>query len=95
MALLPGGDGSSWTINNVRDVINQGTTMLLGIAGVVASIYIIIGAFQYLTAYGSEEKAESGKKTLTWAIIGLVVVILSSVIVNNVWRLFSGGNRPL
>jgi len=58
-------------------VIKQG----LVLAGVVAVLFIMLGGFWYLTSAGNEETAEKGQKTLTNAIIGLVVIILASTIV--------------
>lgn len=54
---------------------------LLKVAGLVAVGFIILGGFQYITSRGSEEQAETGKKTLTNAIIGLVLIVLSYIIV--------------
>jgi hypothetical protein len=54
---------------------------LLGVVGLIAVIFIIWGGVQYITSRGNEEQAETGKRTLTDAIIGLVIVILSYVIV--------------
>lgn len=53
---------------------------ILSVAALIAVAFIIIGGFRYITAGGDEEGAESGKKTLTNAIIGLVIVILSYTI---------------
>ncbi len=55
--------------------------LAIGIVGLVSIVFIIYGGFQYITSAGNEEQAESGKKTLTNAIIGLVIVILSYTIV--------------
>ena len=55
--------------------------ILLPVVGIIAVLFIIIGGFQLITARGNEEQAEAGKKTLTNAIIGLSIVILSYVIV--------------
>lgn len=55
--------------------------MLLTFAGVVAVVLIIVGGFQYMTAGGNDEQAEKGKKALTNAIIGLVIVMLAFAIV--------------
>lgn len=55
--------------------------LLLGIVGLVSVAFIIYGGYQYIISRGDEERALSGKKTLTNAIIGLVIVILSYVIV--------------
>ena len=56
-------------------------TVLLGLSGLIALAYIIIGGYQIATAAGSEERATSGRKTLTNAIIGLVVILLSYIII--------------
>jgi hypothetical protein len=55
--------------------------ILLAVVGLVAVLYVIIGGFRYVTAHGNEEQAEAAKLTITHAIIGIVIVILSFVIV--------------
>ena len=55
--------------------------ILLAVAALVAVIFLIAGGFKYITAGGNEETAESGKKTITNAIIGIVVIILAFVII--------------
>ncbi len=55
--------------------------ILLAVAGLVAVVFLIIGGFRYITAGGNEETAEAAKKTITNAIIGVVIVILAFVIV--------------
>lgn len=47
----------------------------------MAVLFIIIGGIQILTAYGSDEKISSAKKTITYAIVGLLIAILSYAIV--------------
>ena len=47
-------------------------------AEVVAVFFIMYASFLYLTSYGDESKAESAKKTLIWAIIGLAIVIAAN-----------------
>ena len=56
-------------------------TLALTLAGGIAVIFILIGAFQYFTAYGNEEKAQKAKTTIIWALTGVVVIILSRLIV--------------
>lgn len=55
--------------------------ILLAVAGLIAVIFLIVGGFRYITAGGNEETAESAKKTIVNAIIGVVVIILAFVIV--------------
>jgi hypothetical protein len=58
------------------------TTTVISAAGVAAVLFIIVGGIQILTAYGSDEKIGKGKKTITFAIVGLVIAILSYAIVS-------------
>lgn len=55
--------------------------ILLVIAGILAVLFIIIGGIRYILAHGNEEQAEAAKGTITHAVIGLVIIILSFVIV--------------
>ena len=57
------------------------TKVVIGAAGATAVLFIIIGGVEFLTAYGNEEKITKGKKTITYAIIGLLIAILSYAIV--------------
>ncbi len=63
---------------------------LLGLVGILSVAFIVIGGFQYITSAGNEEQAETGKKTLTNAIIGLVIVILSYIIVTVIINALKG-----
>lgn len=58
------------------------TRVVITIAGAAAFLFIIIGGIQILTAYGDEEKITTAKKTITYAIIGLLVTLLSYAIVS-------------
>lgn len=54
---------------------------LIYFSGTVSILFIMLGGFWYLTSAGNDEQAEKGQKTLTNAIIGLVVVIMAFTIV--------------
>ena len=47
------------------------------IAGVVAVLSLIYGGILYIASAGETEKAEQGKKTITGAIIGIIIIVLS------------------
>lgn len=55
----------------------------------VASLFIIMGAFQLLTSAGSPEKVTSGRNYILYAAIGLIVAMLSRAVPAFV-RLISG-----
>lgn len=54
------------------------------IAAYVAVFYIIKGGFNYMTSAGSSDGMANAKKTITNAVIGLVIVLLSAAIVNTI-----------
>lgn len=56
-------------------------TGFLGLAAATAVIFIIVGGLQMHLAFGNDEAVGTAKKTLTWAIVGLVIAILSVGIV--------------
>lgn len=63
------------------DLIIQIIRIALYFAGAIALIFLIIGGFQYIAARGNEEAMEKAKKTITGAVIGVVIIIMSYAIV--------------
>ena len=51
-------------------------------AELIAFFYILYASFIYMTSYGDESKAETAKKTLIWALVGLAVIISATTILN-------------
>lgn len=62
-------------------------TLFLAVMGVTAVVFIIVGGIQMLLAGGNEDQIGKAKKTIMWAIIGLIVAILSVAIVQIVTKL--------
>lgn len=60
-------------VSVITDVIN----ILSYVAGILVVILVIIGGFKYITSGGEAQKAASGRQTILYALIGLVVVVLS------------------
>lgn len=74
----------TWT--SVGGIIGNAITIALSVAGAVAAIYIIIGAIQYFTAYGDEAKATAAKNTITYAIIGAILIVVARLIIVYAWQ---------
>lgn len=70
--------GGSNLVGAIRFVING----FLTLAAIVAAIYLIIGGVKYITSQGDDTKAEEAKKTILYALIGLIVIGLSVIAVN-------------
>jgi hypothetical protein len=60
---------------------------LIYAAGPVAVFMIAMGGFRYVISHGDQTQMEGAKKTIMWAIIGLVVIIVSYAIVTNIIRI--------
>ena len=55
--------------------------------GIVAVIMIIYGGYMYMTAQSNEDQRKKGRDILTWAVLGLIVVVLAVLLVNVVVNL--------
>jgi len=68
--------------SGVTNIISVGVNILSYIIGVVAIIMIIISGIRFATSGGNSSTVESSKKTLIYAILGLVLAALAQVIVH-------------
>lgn len=90
----PSGPGGTYEIADVFVLLGNALTLIFTLTAVIAVIYIILGGYSYVTAYGNPENIQKGKQTITWAIIGLVVSIASWAIVQFVWGAIGSGEPP-
>lgn len=77
-------DGTSCSTesnNAVSGIIKNGIQILVIIAGIISVIMIIIGGLKYITSSGDAQAVASAKRTLIYAIVGLVIVAFAQVIV--------------
>lgn len=71
---------------NVLEIVNIGLAYAIIIAGFLSVIFIFYGGFSFILSGGQEEKIKSAVSTIRYAIIGLVITILATVIVGTVGR---------
>lgn len=76
-------------VTGPNDLIIKAINILLGVAALIAVLFLVIGGFRYITSAGNDEQAKKGRNTIINALIGLVVIILSYVIVQAVNRAVS------
>jgi hypothetical protein len=69
--------------NNFGDLISVIVRNVMMIAGVISLFFLVMGGFSVIMAAGGgdSKKMESGKKTMTSAVIGLLLIFLSFWIV--------------
>lgn len=84
-AVNAGPAASALTLSQIaRNVLN----FLLSIVGILGIIMLVIGGIMYLTAAGDEDRIETGKKIVTYSIIGILVALASLVIVAQIAAFF-------
>lgn len=76
---------------DVIGLVKAGTDSFFAIIWVVVVIVLAYGGFLYITSVGDKPKAELAKATITNALIGIVVVLGISVLINVVSSLLTGG----
>ena len=58
-------------------LLNQGMNFLLGIAGILAVLALVVTGLLFVTSAGSSERKNNAKQTLKWVLIGFLIVFLS------------------
>lgn len=66
----------------ITDLLVKVINWMLGLVGFIALIALITGGGRMIMDFGNEEQVKKGKTTILWAVIGLLVVILSYAIIN-------------
>lgn len=72
-----GGTGQADLMTLIYSLINWA----IGIAALICVVVLIFSGYKYITAAGDEQKVEAATKTLTFAIIGLVVCFIAVILV--------------
>lgn len=62
------------TIKGLEGVFANVISVVIGLAGIVLFIMIVLGGFKLLTSAGNPQSVEGAKKTLTYAIFGIALV---------------------
>lgn len=81
--------GNPLKTTDVQELLNNVIDAILGIVGVVAVAMIVYGGVQIMISGGDSKKLEDAKKTITSAIIGLIIALLSYAIINYVLEIFN------
>lgn len=69
--------GGVATLKGLEGAFENIITVALGLAGLVVFLMLIVGGFRYITAGGDPKKVEGARRTLTYAIGGMVLVALA------------------
>ncbi|MFA6917771.1 MAG: hypothetical protein WC285_02965 [Candidatus Gracilibacteria bacterium] len=71
---------------DVLQIINRGLAYAIIIAGFLSVVFIFVGGISFILSGGQEEKIKSAVSTIRYAIIGLIITILATVIIGTVGK---------
>ena len=77
MCPQPGAQADVPTLQYLEVLFGRFVNILLGFAGVLLFLTFIIGGFRYITSGGDQKAIAAAHATLTYAVLGLILVILA------------------
>ncbi len=75
-------EGTGLTNQDIRFTIARIINISLSLLGIIVVVIIIYAGFEWMTAGGSEDKVSSAKQRITYAIIGLAIILSAYAITN-------------
>lgn len=66
--------------SQLKDVFGNLVSVLIGLGAIALFVMLVVGGFKFITSGGDPKAVESAKHTLTYAILGLVLLLLAYVI---------------
>ena len=76
----PGALSDVPTIKGFEALYFNIASVVISFAGIAVFVLFLIGGFIYLTSSGNPEKVEAGKRTLTYALTGFLVILFALLI---------------
>jgi len=76
-------------LSDLEPIIANVIKAVLGFAGITLFVLLCVGGFKLITSSGDPNKAAGAWKTITFAIAGLVVILLSILILRFIY-VFTG-----
>jgi hypothetical protein len=80
--------GTKFSFENIVLVGLAILDMLLILAGIVAIVFVIFGGIQYMLSQGEPERTKGAQSTILNALIGLVIAIAASALINFIGNSF-------
>ncbi len=92
-ACTPGTTGlfagvNTCSVNGFITLGQNAITILMGIVGMMAVIFLLVGAFQYVSSAGDPARATKARKTIMFAVAGLVLALSTYALVNYISQIF-------
>lgn len=69
------------TLRCLPIVFHNTISALLALVGITAVFFIIMAGFKFATSGGDQKKVQDARKIMTYAILGVILVLLSFTII--------------
>lgn len=74
-------DNGVATLQCIPIVLKNVVTAALIFSGTIALILVILSGIKFITSKGDQKQVDLAKRTLTYAILGLIIILLSFFII--------------
>ena len=71
---------------SILELINKGIALVILVAGFLSIVFMLWGGIRFIISGGKEDKVKSAVHSIRYALIGLIVTILSITVINLVGR---------
>lgn len=65
-----------------EEILSTTINLFLIVAVVLAVVFLLLGGIRWITSAGDQKGIESARKQITYAIVGLIIVVAAFLIVN-------------
>lgn len=69
-------------VSQIESFIRSVIATIAGLAGLIATGFLVVGGLTYITSSGSPEQLDKAKRTIAWSAIGLAIVLGAFVLSN-------------
>lgn len=80
--------------DSLPEFFNTIANILVLLSGVILLFVLILGGYQYIASAGNPEMEEKAKHTLTWAILGIIIVAISFAVAFFLYQVLIGTRTP-
>lgn len=70
-------DGDVATIGGIECIVEIALEYLIGFVAIGILVMLVFGGYKFLTSGGDPKNVEAGKNIITYAVVGLVIALLS------------------
>lgn len=74
---------------SILELINKGIALVILAAGFLSIVFMLWGGIRFIISGGKEDKVKSAVHSIRYALIGLIVTILSITVINLIGRVFN------